>query len=184
LNHGIRIRNNKELAYKALFYIPERKENSWFVLEKEYALPISKEHLLELFNIINISCNFKLKELIDFNELLNIFKNLNLNEHIKIKKLRHVAKADNCEICVDFIENLGLFVEIEVQDDILLRQFLEKISFRYEEIRHGYTNLYAAEVMKIIIPEFKEKFIKNPDWNYLNGQKELIKKIIDEKNID
>ena len=178
LNHGLRIRNNEELAYKALFYIPERMKNPWFVLEKEYKLPLSKECLLILFKIANIKCNINLKNKIDNNELKNILQKLNFFEHIKINKVRHIAKNENYEMCIDFVEDLGLFIEIETNEDGYLNYLRKKIPFKYKEIRHGYTNLYAKEVMKMDIPNFKEKFLSNPDWNFLNGQKEIVKGII------
>lgn len=43
LKHGLRIRDNKHITYKALHFIPEKKPNHWFVLEKEYEMPVSKK---------------------------------------------------------------------------------------------------------------------------------------------
>ncbi|MAE13311.1 hypothetical protein CMO92_01990 [Candidatus Woesearchaeota archaeon] len=178
LNHGLRIRNENEIAYKALYYVPERKQNPWFVFEKEYELPISKENLLELFTIANINCDIVLKNSISIDELKEILKKLNFIEHIKINKIRQIAKNEQYELCIDLVENLGLFLEIESHDVEIIVAIQKKLPFRYKEIRHGYPNLYAKEIKKINIPDFKEKFLQNPEWNFLKGQKEIIKELL------
>ncbi len=181
LNHVLRIRNDKEVAYKALFLIPEKKPNPWFVLEKEYNLPISKKDLAHLFNIANINHNMDLPNKIDSNKLKELFQKLKFIEKIKIKKTRWSAENENCKICIDSVNNLGLFVEIEVEDDSFLNIFKHKLPFQFKEIRHGYTNLYAKEVLKMKIPNFEENFSNNPDWNFLSGQKQLITQILNNK---
>jgi len=183
LNHGLRIRNKKEIAYKALFYIPERTINPWFVLEKEYQLPISKKLLLDLFSVAGIEYTSNLDDDITIKDLKNIFHELNLSEHIKINKVRYKGKNDKYEICIDLVEDLGLFVEIEATNDNLLNYFRENITFNYKEIRHGYTNLYAKEVLNIDIPNFKERFLNNSNWNFLNKQKEIVKNILKENQM-
>ena len=81
-------------------------------------------------------------------------------------------------ICVDSVAKLGLFVEVEAKDDHFLEVFRSKLPFQFKEIRYGYTNLYAKEILSVKVPNFKQNFFKNPDWNYLKGQKQLVKQII------
>ena len=181
LNHGFRIRNNNEFAYKALFFILDKKPNPWFVLEKEYKLPVTKENLKSLFNASNIVFNTDL-DIIDINKLKEIFKDLSFIPIMEINKIRFSAKNKNYEICIDFIEKLGLFLEIEVKDDNFLDIFRNKLPFNFEEIRHGYTYLYAKDILKIQVPNFKDNFLKNSDWNFLEGQKQLVLDIINNPN--
>jgi adenylate cyclase class IV len=181
LNHGIRIRNDSKLAYKALFFIPEKKLNPWFVLEKEYKLPMSKVELENLFKVANIKCDAEISEMIDINELKQILQKLQFVEKIKIEKNRWSAKNRNYEICIDSVNHLGVFVEIEVKEDLFLEHFRNRLSFDFEEIRHGYTELYAKQILKIKVPDFKQNFIENSDWNYLAGQKELVMQILNKR---
>lgn len=175
MNQGLRIRNDEEIAYKALFFIPEKEPNHWFVYEKEHKLPISKQDLIGLFDFANIRYDPGMPSSIDIDELKAILKGLGFTEKIKIRKTRWSATNKDYKICVDSVERLGSFVEIEVKDDDFLETFRKRLPFRYEEIRHGYTELYAKEVLKIKAPDFKEKFLSDPDWNYLDGQKQIIR---------
>ena len=181
LNHGLRIRNDEEIAYKVLFFIPKKRPNPWFVLEKEYKLPMSKQNLMHLFNVANIDCDLKIPTIIDIHKLKEILQRLKFVEKIKIDKIRWSAKNEIYKICVDSVNKLGLFVEIEVNDDNYLDKFRNKLPFQFKEIRHGYTDLYAKEVLKIKVPNFKENFLNNPDWNYLSGQKQLITQLLNNK---
>jgi adenylate cyclase class IV len=176
-NHGLRIRNEQEIAYKVLFYLPEKKPNPWFVLEKEYDLPVFEKDLLDLFNLANIKCDLLLPKKINLVQLKEILRKLNFTEKIVIEKERLTGSNEHYTLCLDNVKNLGLFLEIEVKDDHDLDNFRNKIPFKYEEIRHGYTNLYAKDILKLTVPNFKEKFIENPDWNYFGNQKEIIYKI-------
>ena len=183
LNHSLRIRNNHEITYKALFHIPERKSNPWFVLEKNYKLPVSGKNFINLLNLANINFNFKIPEIVNFSKLKNILKELNLEKKIIIKKTRWSENNKNYTIFIDSVDKLGLFVEIEVKNDSFLNFFRNKLSLRFEEIRHGYTSLYAKEVLRIKIPDFESNFRNNPDWNFLGDQKDVVRKIIDNQKI-
>ena len=178
LNHGLRIRNDEEIAYKVLFLIPNKIPNPWFVLEKEYKLPMSKQDLIHLFDVANIDCKLIMPDIIDVDKLKEILQKLKFIEKIKIKKTRWSSANKNFTICVDSVKKLGLFVEIEVKNDNFMNIFRSKLPFKFKEIRHGYTNLYAKEVLKIKVPNFKENFKNDPDWNFLAGQKELITQIL------
>lgn len=174
INQGLRIRNDEEIAYKALFFIPEKEPNHWFVYEKEHRLPVSRQDLISIFEFAKISYKPDMPSSIDIKELKAILKGLGFSEKINIRKTRWSATDKECEICVDSVERLGSFVEIEVKNDDFLETFRKRLPFRYEEIRHGYTELYAKEVLKIKVPDFKAKFLSDPDWNHLPGQKQTI----------
>jgi len=177
-NQGLRIRNDEEIAYKALFFIPEKEPNPWFVYEKEHRLPISKQDLISIFEFAKIRYKPGMPSSIDIKELKAILKGLGFAEKIKIKKTRWSASNEDYKICVDSVERLGSFVEIEVKNDAFLDKFRKRLPFRYEEIRHGYTELYAKDVLKIKVPDFKAKFLSDPDWNYLPGQRQTIRRIL------
>ena len=141
-------------------------------------MPILKRNLVHVFESANITPHVKIQKRVDVRELKNILKKLNFVEKIKIKKMRWSAKKDEFTICIDSIKQLGLFVEIEVKDERIFERFKKMLPFHFKEIRHGYTELYAKEVLKIEVPDFKNNFKNNPDWNFLKGQKELISHII------
>lgn len=177
LNHGLRIRNKNEIAYKALFYIPQRLDNKWFVLEKEYKLPITKSNFQDLLNTACIEYT-TYKEILNYDDIIECFISLGFSEHIKIIKKRRKSKNKDFEVCVDEVKDLGVFVEIEAQSDSLLNQLKDKLPFNYKNIRHGYTNLYIDRILNINIPDFNDNFLKNPNWNYLNNQKEIVDKLL------
>lgn len=185
LNHALRIRekqNNSVLTYKALFKIPERKENDWFVLEEEKEIPLSRKDMEEFLEIIKVNKNrLKIPEKAEKSDVENILSQAGFKKTIEINKKSYEAENENVSFSIDYIKNLGLFLEIEVQDDKTLKKILEKINIIFKEERFGYTNLYAKEVMGKKIPDFSEKYEKYPDWNYLEGQKEIVKEMMKKK---
>ncbi|MBT7902825.1 CYTH domain-containing protein [Candidatus Woesearchaeota archaeon] len=178
LNQGLRIRNDSELAFKALFNIPEKTQNPWFVFEKEFNIPISKQAIMEIFNFANIVCDFPLPGELNIVKLKQILNKINFVKQMKISKTRQSAKNENGLICIDSVNELGLFIELEAKEDSYLDIFRTQLPFKFEEIRHGYTYLYAKEIMNIEVPTFKENFLNDPDWNFLKNQKEIISKLI------
>ncbi|MFH1649686.1 MAG: CYTH domain-containing protein [Candidatus Woesearchaeota archaeon] len=177
-SHALRIRNDKAITYKAIFRIPERKEHPWFVLEVEKKFPVSRTDVEELFRIANIKCEKKLSEKIDAESMKSILRELNFVERVVVEKKRMKANAQDFELCLDEVKDLGLFVEIEAKDVKLLGQFLRSFPFKSEEIRFGYDRLYAQEVLHMPITDFTERFEKDHDWNYLKGQKQLVEELL------
>lgn len=181
-NHVLRLRNNpseNSIAYKALFYIPERKENPWFVLEKESEFPLSKTFIEELTDISRI--NLSQKEFLNSEEINSELLNLGFKEKMVLRKYRKKAKIDNSkEITLDYVKNLGVFIELEEKESRGegLHKILERMPFEYKEERFGYTNLYAERVLGVEIPDFKKLYERNPEWNFFQGQREKINKMI------
>jgi len=181
LNHAFRIRdaNNSSLAYKARFFVPERKENPWFILEKDLNFPLNKEDLISFLNLANKEIPKILPGEITRENIEEILNQLNLNKSIIINKKRYIASTKDYSIFLDDVESLGVFVEIEASNnDLDLKKILSKIEFNYKQILLGYTNLYAERILKMKIPDFDKKHKKDPDWNYLPGQKEIVMRLI------
>lgn len=178
-NQALRIRNDRELAYKALFYLPKKKPTPWFVLEKELRLPVKRDDLAQLLAATGtLRLDGNVPASMDLETLLTVLRQLKLVPRIKIEKTRWITKGDGYDIAVDQVGKLGMFIEIEAQHDHLLDETISKLPLRHEEIRHGYVELYVREVLKKPVPNFKERFAKNPSWNFLKGQKELVQNII------
>lgn len=181
LNHALRIRDVEEksfITYKALFKIPERKENPWFILEKEFEFPIKKEDLLEIIDLICLENKFDLPKYISREEIEKIFSYLHLKKTIIIDKTRYSSdKEKGFQILIDFIKDLGLFIEIEAITENI-RDVLKKFTEPHQRILYGYTNLYAKNVLNLEIPNFDEKYNEDPDWNYLPGQKKIIQSLL------
>lgn len=183
LNHAIRIRRSDKgasLCYKALFKVPQRTENPWFVLEKELGFPISKKNFIEFANLISLDLNIlDLPEKIEEGLIDGFFNQIGLRQTITINKSRlESSKENGFHVILDRVEKLGTFVEVEAEEDDLLKEFISKFPFLNREIRYGYTNLYAERVLGLHIPDFNKKYQQNPNWNYLNSQKKIVKDLM------
>ncbi len=181
LNHALRIRNLTDkslLTYKALFHIPERQNNPWFILEKEFEFPIKKDQFLEIINLLDLSVQEEVPNLIDEKKAREFFLNLGLKDSIIIDKERLSSdKNKGFKVLIDSVKDLGIFVEIESFGKEM-QEILEKFSLPYKRILYGYTNLYAENVLGLEIPNFNKKYAEDPDWNYLKGQKEIIQNLL------
>ena len=88
-------------------------------------------------------------EVNDAKQILDILGYLGYREVIKVNKIRRKCKFEDYEICLDEVENLGSFVEIEkiseedaekVQEELL--QFLMKLGINKENrVLQGYDTL-------------------------------------------
>lgn len=112
--------------------------------------------------------------MVDLKEIKNILGKLNFSSRAEINKNRWSAKNNDYEICLDLVDKLGLFVEVEVKEDKFLAEFKNKLTFSFEEMRDGSLNLYAKDILHLQIPNFNNKFKNNPDWNFLPNQKDLV----------
>lgn len=68
-------------------------------------------------------------------------------EALRVNKTRAITHYDNCEICIDVVENLGIFIEMEkltedgdsekIQDELF--KFFESIGIaREDRVTSGY----------------------------------------------
>ncbi len=181
INHSIRIRktsNNSSFAYKALFNIPSRKSNPWFVLEHESEIPLKKNFFQDFFNLINLDSVLN-EDNYTYPKVKNELIKNNFEEKIIIYKKRYVGLNGDLKVIIDFVENLGLFIEFEIKKgDLMINYLLKKLPFKFKEIRFGYTNLYAERVLNMKIPNFDREYKNNWKWNFLSGQEQIITKLI------
>ncbi len=76
-----------------------------------------------------------------------MLKAMGLEKVIKVNKNRIEYKLDDLTICLDAIENLGYFVEIESQDDNdidkdKLKKIMDKLNIKENQIMHkGYVTM-------------------------------------------
>lgn len=180
-NHGIRLRKGNSgefFTYKALFNIPDREENPWFVLECEEKLPAESKKIIKILELASISIEKISKDkTIYYDDLFSILKENKIFPDIVISKKRLFGENDKYKIYVDSVKHLGIFIEVESKSEIKLSTIFDNIDLNYEEIRFGYPNLYVKEVLKEKVPNVKNFFLKNPDWNYLIGQKNIVRKM-------
>lgn len=118
---ALRIREQKD---KTLFTLKQRQEVELSAIEKEL-------------------------EIGDKNQLQDIIKILGFYEWVKISKTRLKSKYGEYEICIDSVEGLGDFIEVEkiskenglaVQEELFL--FLESLGVKREDReRKGYDTL-------------------------------------------
>jgi adenylate cyclase class IV len=182
LNHALRLRESKKessIAYKALFYTPQRKQSQWFILEKEFNFLLKKEQFIEIFSMItlpNLNLNlFKnISSELSKKEIQKIFLKMGFKKSIVLIKKRYSFKCEKSIISLDDIKNLGIFIEIESPTHEELESILKKISFNFKQERYGYTNIYSERILNIKIPDYNKKYTENPEWNYLPGQKEIV----------
>ena len=76
-----------------------------------------------------------------------MLKAMGLEKIIEVNKNRIEYKIDNLTICLDTIENIGCFVEIESQDDNdigkdKLKKFMDKLNIKENQVTHkGYVTM-------------------------------------------
>ena len=81
----------------------------------------------------------------------NMLKAIGLDNVITVKKNRTEYKLDDFAICLDIIDGLGSFVEIESQNDndidkINLNKLMQKLNIKEEQIIHkGYVTLLLVK---------------------------------------
>lgn len=86
----------------------------------------------------------------DFSKMEDILKYMNYHVVVEVKKKRRKAKYNDLEICVDEVEGLGSFVEVEkmsesgdsskIQEELF--QFLESLGIKREDrVFQGYDTL-------------------------------------------
>ncbi|MFH1316839.1 MAG: class IV adenylate cyclase [Candidatus Woesearchaeota archaeon] len=92
----------------------------------------------------------------DDNQMREILLNLGYKEVLRINKLRRKFKFKDYEICLDDVEELGKFIEVEkiseedskkVQEELF--RFLKDLGIREENrIEKGYDNLMWEKMIK------------------------------------
>ena len=174
LNHSIRIRETRyseHINYKALFYIPNRKDDPWFVLEFERELPAGKDDLQPLSDILEVPFPY-LHSKKDFHTFME--KN-DFEPIMRLDKERYTFSLESdTNILIDEVDQLGVFCEIEYTDGSECQRILDKIPFRTTGVRFGYTNMYAARILGKNIQDLREKYINDPAWNILKNEERYL----------
>ncbi|MCS7130228.1 MAG: class IV adenylate cyclase [Archaeoglobaceae archaeon] len=85
----------------------------------------------------------------DFEETLKLLEFLGFKKFRTVKKLRKIYRMDNAIICVDSVEGLGDFIEIEVEGGLEKKEEIFKIAEML-----GYTK---AESVRLSYLEMLEK---------------------------
>ncbi|MCX8000634.1 MAG: class IV adenylate cyclase [Leptospiraceae bacterium] len=85
----------------------------------------------------------------DFEETLKLLEFLGFKKFRTVKKLRKIYRMDNAIICVDSVEGLGDFIEIEVEGGLERKEEIFKIAEML-----GYTK---AESVRLSYLEMLEK---------------------------
>ena len=120
----IRVRNEGDKKFLTYKGAKSKKDGAW----EEYEFNIDNEIMADA-----------------------MLKAMGLEKIIEVNKNRIEYKLDNLTICLDVIENLGCFIEIESQDDNdidkdKLKKIINKLNIKENQIMHkGYVTMLLAK---------------------------------------
>ena len=191
LNRGLRVRFHEHslvcLEFKSLFYNPYAdKGNPWFIEEITFPFPLESNNLNKLFSILvrldllspvkATYCSPKLSHLFEVEQILSC---ADLKPMIVVNKKRVGYQDGKVQYVFDYIKGLGYFLEIESQQEDPLR-ILEKLNLdNCQIIRNGYNDMLAVDIPSYVSNDEKQRrFKKNPNWNILPSEKEMIEEIL------
>ncbi len=183
LKRGLRVRyvSNvlKNIEFKSLF----QDDSGKYVVEE---IKLLKDNVLDkavlediLVNRLNIckDCEFKQNLPIE-----QYFSNLGLKSSVTLKKERSIFMdlQKSVEVCVDTVENLGIFLEVESVGDTvgLFEKIVEELNnsgFAILDNTHaGYLDLILSKNPKILTKgDFEKRFAENHEWNVKNGERNV-----------
>lgn len=190
LNRGLRLRAQANqldcLEFKSLFYNPNNNSHSWYIEEIKIKLPITQKEIkilndiLKRFELPLVSVNDQ--KLVDSEEeITKLLKQSALYPAIIVNKKRRQFSDNQREIkyFIDYIENLGYFLEIESEKlsfNVILEELFEKEA--YEIVQNGYNDMIAEGIPGYVSNDEKQlRFKTNFDWNVLRNEKELVTKL-------
>lgn len=177
--HKNKRRKKTFFALKILF---KQISGKWYIYEKESEFPLSKKFVEEVIKTIGIK--FEVKEQNEKDFIEKQLKSVGINKIIEINKTRKLFKIQDIDVCLDEVEKLGKFIEIEGTDNPYL--IIEEIGItNFTEIRNGYTEEILRKKYPNIIPDEKvihNFYLSNPGWNVLENEKEIYLKINSVKN--
>lgn len=83
----------------------------------------------------------------DAETMVTIFQSLDFRESLKIQKTRQIWQLDDCEICLDDVSQLGLFVEVEGPSENVVQPVLVKLGLNpADHVSEGYARMMAARL--------------------------------------
>ena len=75
-----------------------------------------------------------------------LLENLGYRNLLTVNKIRRMWLLDNCQICLDQVEQLGCFVEIEGPDEDTIKTVSEKLQLQeHKHISSSYAHLLAEK---------------------------------------
>jgi len=171
----LRIVNGKDhsFSFKKNFYLPKRT-NKQFIEEIETGSPfIDTIALKKIFSRLNIyypNVEFKSgKEIIKYLEKNKYFGNQ------KMSKVRQTFQKGDNEVVIDDIDQVGIVVELECQNDEpleVVRTFLKDSQWSRGLIGTGF--MWLEKVKGLTSHhEHQNKFLINPDWNVWPNEQEM-----------
>ncbi|MEN6307292.1 MAG: class IV adenylate cyclase [Anaerohalosphaeraceae bacterium] len=83
----------------------------------------------------------------DGDTLVTIFEHLGFRESLRVIKTRQLWQLGECEICLDEVYQLGLFVEVEGPSETAIQSILDKLGLNpANHISDGYARMMAARL--------------------------------------
>ena len=83
-------------------------------------------------------------EVDDAGKALALLNELTLSPTLIIDKLRKVYDLDNCQVCLDKVNRLGMFIEIEGPDDATIEGVRVKIGLKdFRHLNRGYAHMMS-----------------------------------------
>jgi adenylate cyclase class 2 len=85
----------------------------------------------------------------NYDAIKNILVQLGYKKHLTVNKLRHIWQLGKCEICLDKVQGLGTFIEVEGPNEKIITTALHKLGFdKTQHISSGYVRMLAMKKSK------------------------------------
>ncbi len=142
----IRVRDNSRIDFK--FNKNKVDLSHTGCTETSFKLPLEQDKIGS-FNALLSSLNLKAVEEMTFE---NFLENNNLKEFVPIKKLRSAFAKDGLRFCLDCVEGLGYYLEVDktTEDETeipKIKQQMEQLrtNFDLKLVSTGYVELYLRK---------------------------------------
>jgi adenylate cyclase class 2 len=87
----------------------------------------------------------------NYDAIKNILVKLGYKKHLTVNKMRHIWQFGKCEICLDKVQGLGTFIEVEGPNEKLISTALCKLGFdKKQHISSGYARMLDSKKHKNI----------------------------------
>lgn len=163
----------KSLEKKGCIWYVEKKQHDKVFYKKEFANNISTNDIFIRIRYENNNSILTLKQILNDtevkefestvgnpNEIIKMFQLLGFKEYVKINKTRIEGKIKDFSICIDEVENLGSFLEIEkiteredkrAEINLELQDFLLSLGISLEQIcnKRYHTMIYELQKSKL-----------------------------------
>lgn len=125
---GLRIRRQQAAnTQKALVTFKGAKVESRYKSRPEYEMEIASPEMAEL-----------------------IFAGLGYTPRVTVRKERRMWSVDGCTVCLDNVEDLGTFIEVEGGDETCIENVLAKLGLAdAPHVRKGYAEMLSKKIKKM-----------------------------------